>query len=49
MDKIYIIFLSLNDREIIICIIIIEKIDIIYMIGFVNKIIILEKLEFFEI
>lgn len=48
VDKTYIIPPSSNDRETIIRITAIEKTDIIYMIGSVNKTITLEKLEFFE-
>lgn len=48
MDKTYIIPPSSNDRETIIRITAIEKTDIIYMIGSVNKTITLNKLEFFE-
>lgn len=48
VDKTYIIPPSSNDRETIIRITAIEKTDIIYMIGSVNKTITLNKLEFFE-
>lgn len=48
VDKTYIIPPNSNDRETIIRITAIEKSDVFYMIGSVNKTITLEKLEFFE-
>lgn len=49
VDNMYIVFFNNDDRDIIICIIVIEKLDICYVIGVVNKSLFLYKYNLFDI
>lgn len=49
VDNMYIVFFNNDDRGIIICIIVIEKLDIFYVIGVVNKSLFLYKYNLFDI
>lgn len=49
VDNMYIVFFNNDDRDIIICIIVIEKLDIFYVIGVVNKSLFLYKYNLFDI
>lgn len=49
VGNMYIVFFNNDDRDIIICIIVIEKLDIFYVIGVVNKSLFLYKYNLFDI